>query len=212
MKHNHSSHDAIHTNPEVDMPDKKTTRTREAPPTTDPLTPPRTDKWDGQILDLKPGTYKASWQFKKKEKGKYKGCKIRTYEFIFSKDSEKSMTGINGEFTIHSRKSGSSIRTKIDIFVDQNGDGEYSDDEVLVSSGKEGYRVRDAITDHTTSEFRDALDLRRIEKSGQLTFDNSLISSSYYAPDINFKNFDQKQVNEFSVNFTDYNNEDIIVC
>ena len=60
------------------------------------------------------------------------------------------MAGLTGEFTIHSRQSRESIRTKIDTVIDQDGDGKFGDDEVLLSSGKEGYRVRNAIADFTS--------------------------------------------------------------
>ena len=215
MKHNHSNHETIRTNPDMEMADMEPLAFPE-----DALTP-LTYEWDGQTLDLKPGIYKASWIFKNKEKGKYKGCKIHTYAFTFSEDSEPSMAGISGELTIHSRKSGASIRSQIDILVDQNGDGEYGGREILLSSGKEGYRVRDAITDYTTHEFKDALNLRRIKKSGELSFDTSNTSSSVYAPEINFKNLSQNkdlastkgsQDNEFLINFIDYGMEEMIVC
>ena len=173
---------------------------------------PRTEKWEGQTLDLKPGIYKASWVFENKEKGKYKGCKIHTYKLRFSKGSDKSMAGIKGEFTIHSRKSGASIRSKIDILVDQNGNGKYEDNEILLSSGKEGYKVRDAITDYETYDFKDALNLRQLKKTGELSFDTSNISSSYGASDINFENAGKNRSNEFSINFLDYGNEELIVC
>lgn len=86
--------------------------------------------------------------------------------FHFTKDSEKSMAGLSGEFTIRSRVSGESIRTKIDAVVDQDGDEKFGDDEVLLSSGMEGYRVRNAITDFTSEHFMDALVFRQIKKSG----------------------------------------------
>lgn len=206
MKHNHNNHEAIRTNPDLDVPDI------EPLPYPEELIAPRTEKWEGQTLDLSPGIYKASWVFKNKEKGKYKGCKIHTYEFTFSKRSEKSMAGMKGEFTVHTRKSGASIRSKIDILVDQNGNGKYEDNEILISSGKEGYRVRDAITDYTTYDFEDALNLRQLKRAGELSFDTSNISSSYGASDINFKNIGKNRSNEFSINFIDYGYEELIVC
>ena len=206
MKHDHNEHEAISTNPDMDVPDI------EPLPIPEDALGPRTEKWEGQTLDLKPGIYKASWTFKNKEKGKYKGCKIHTYEFSFSKRSEKSLAGIKGEFTIHSRKSGASIRSKIDILVDQNGNGKYEDNEILLSSGKEGYRVRDAITDYTTYDFEDALNLRKLKRTGELSFDTSNISSSYGASDIDFKNIGKSRDNEFSIGFIDYGGEELIVC
>ena len=206
MKHDHNNHEAIRTNPDMDVPDI------EPLPIPVEALGPRTEKWEGQTLDLKPGNYKASWAFKNKEKGKYKGCKIHTYEFTFSKGSEKSLAGIKGEFTIHSRKSGTSIRTKIDILVDQNDNGKYEDGEILLSSGKEGYRVRDAITDYTTYDFEDALNLRKLRRTGELSFDTSNISSTYGASDIDFKNIGKNRDNEFSVGFIDYGGEELIVC
>ena len=206
MKHNHINHKAIRTNPDLDVPDI------EPLPYPEEVIVPRTENWEGQTLDLRPGIYEASWVFKNKEKGKYKGCKIHTYEFSFSKRSEKSMAGIKGEFTVHSRKSGASIRSKIDILVDQNGNGKYEDNEILISSGKEGYRVRDAITDYTTYDFEDALNLRQLKRAGELSFDTSNIYSSYGASDINFKNIGKNRNNEFSINFIDYGYEELIVC
>ena len=141
MKHNHNNYIATRTNPDLDIPDIKPL------PFPEELIAARTEQWEGQTLDLKPGIYKASWVFKNREKGKYKGYKIYIYKFSFSKRSEKSMAGIKGVFIVHSRKSGASIRSKIDILVNQNGNRKYEDDEILISSGKEGYRVRDAITD-----------------------------------------------------------------
>lgn len=206
MKHDHNEHEAISTNPDMDVPDI------EPLPIPEEALAPRTEKWEGQTLDLKPGIYKASWTFKNKEKGKYKGCKIHTYEFSFSKRSEKSLAGIKGEFTIHSRKSGASIRSKIDILVDQNGNGKYEDNEILLSSGKEGYKVRDAITDYTTYDFEDALNLRKLKRTGELSFDTSNIYSIYGAPDIDFKNISKNRSDEFSMNFMDYGYEELIVC
>ena len=206
MKHDHNNHEAIRTNPDMDVPDI------EPLPLPEEALGPRSEKWEGQTLDLRPGSYKASWAFKNKEKGKYKGCKIHTYEFTFSKGSEKSLAGIKGEFTIHSRKSGTSIRTKIDILVDQNDNGKYEDGEILLSSGKEGYRVRDAITDYTTYDFEDALNLRKLRRTGKLSFDTSNISSTYGASDIDFKNTGKNRDNEFSVSFIDYGGEELIIC
>ena len=215
MRHNHNSHNAIRANPDMGMTDMEPIALPEDAIIT------RKDIWEGQNLDLKPGSYQASWILKNKEKGKYKGCKIHTYEFTFSKGSPKSMAGNNGEFTIHSRKSGASIRSKIEVFVDQNGDGEYEDSEIMLSSGKEGYKIRDAITDYTTLEFEDALNLRKLQKSGVFTFDTSNASSSYYAPDIIFKNLsrdkdkqtsDSNQDNEFAINFIDYSMDEFVVC
>ena len=207
MKHvNHNKHRSTGTNSDLDVPDI------EPLPFPEEVLGPHTEKWEGQTLDLMPGVYKASWVFKFKEKGKYKGCKIHTYGFTFSKGSEKSMTGIKGELTIHSRKSGGSIRSRIDILVDQNGNGSYEGNETLLSSGKEGYKVRDAITDYETYDFQDALNLRQLKRTGELSFDTSNPSSTNYAPDINFKNIGKDRSNEFSVEFMDYGNEDLIVC
>ena len=198
MKHEHNNHEAIQTNRAMEMPDM------EPLPIPEEVLGPRTEKWEGQTLDLRPGIYKASWVFKNKNKGKYKGCKIHEYKFTFSKSSEKSMAGIKGKFTIHSRKSGASIRSKIDILVDQNGNRKYEGNEILLSSGKEGYKVRDAITDHQTYDFNDALNLRNLKKTGELSFDTSNVSSSYGASDIHFKNKGKKQSDEFSINFLDF--------
>ena len=206
MKHDHNNHEAIGTNPDMDVPDI------EPLPLPVEVLGPRTEKWEGQTLDLMPGIYKASWVFKSKEKGKYKGCKIHTYEFTFSKRNDNPMAGIKGELTIHSRKSGASIRSRIDILVDQNGNGSYEDNETLLSSGKEGYKVRDAITDYETYDFEDALNLRKLKRNGELSFDTSNPSSTNYAPDINFKNIGKNRDNEFSVGFLDYGGEELIVC
>ena len=195
-----NAYDAAHAHPDMEL---------------DAIDYPSSGPWDGQVIDLNPGAYKANWEFKKKEKGKYKGCKIRTYGFTFTKDSEKSMAGLSGEFTIHSRVSGESIRTKIDAAVDQDGDGKFGDDEVLLSSGKEGYRVRNSITDFTSEHFVDALNLRQIKKSGQLSFDVEPIANSFYefiGGDIFFKNSSQKKDSEFAVNFFTHHIDDFIVC
>ena len=122
------------------------------------------------------------------------------------------MAEIKGEFTVHSRKSGAIIRSRIDILVDQNGNGKYEDTEILLSSDKEGYKVRDAITDYETYDFKDALNLRQLKRTGELSFDTSNISSSYGASDIKFKNTGKNRSHEFSVNFMDYGNEELIVC
>ena len=194
------THDAVHADPDMEL---------------DAIDYPPSGPWEGQVLDLKPGAYRAKWIFEKKEKGKYKGCKIRTYGFTFSKDSETSIAGLTGEFTIHSRQSGESIRTKIDIVVDQDGDGKFGDDEVLLSSGKEGYRVRNAITDYTSEQYVDALNLRQIKKSGQLSFDIEPVTEPLYeliGGNIYFKNFNHKKDNEFVVNFSTHHLEDFTVC
>ena len=106
------------------------------------------------------------------------------------------MAGLSGEFTIHSRVYGESIRTKIDAVVDYDGNGKFGDDEVLFSSGKEGYRVRNAITDFTSEDYMDALKLRQIKKSGQFSFDIEPFTNSLYeliGGDILFKNSNQKK-------------------
>ena len=39
-----------------------------------PAEPPMpTGGWEGQTLDMEPGMYQATWDFKQKKKGKYKG-------------------------------------------------------------------------------------------------------------------------------------------
>ena len=125
------------------------------------------------------------------------------------------MAGLSGEFTIHSRVSGESIRTKIDAVVDQDGDGKFGDDEVLLSSGKEGYRVRNAITDFTSEHFVDALNLRQIKKSGQLSFVVEPVTDSLNSRiggDLTFRNDNQRKNDEFAVNFSTHRIEDFIVC
>ena len=150
MKHDHINHEAVRTIPDMDLPDI------EPLPIPEEVLGPRTEKWEGQTLDLKPGIYKASWVFKNKEKGKHKGCKIHTYKFAFSKGSEKSMAGIKGEFTIHSRKSGASIRSRIDILVDQNGNGKYEDTKYYCPRAKKviKFTMLLPITKHTISKMR----------------------------------------------------------
>ena len=55
MKQDHNNHEAIRTIPDMDIPDI------EPLPIPEEVLGPRTEKWKGQTLDLKPGIYKASW-------------------------------------------------------------------------------------------------------------------------------------------------------
>jgi len=57
MKHDHINHEAVRTIPDMDLPDI------EPLPIPEEVLGPRTEKWEGQTLDLKPGIYKASWVF-----------------------------------------------------------------------------------------------------------------------------------------------------
>ena len=61
MKDAHDTHDNAHAHPDMEL---------------DAIDYPSSGPWDGQVLDLNPGAYKANWEFKKKTKGSTKGAKF----------------------------------------------------------------------------------------------------------------------------------------
>ena len=168
--------------------------------------------WQGQQIELDQGEYIGQWKFDRKEKGKYKGCKIRTYRFELTKDGDSKNKNLKGEFTVHSRKSGKSIRTQIDFWLDMNRNNVYEDDEVMISVAKDGFRVKDALTDYTSDDYKDAVNLRRIEGKGAFQFE--IQEYKFRAPMLTFESQKTGQKDSsFEIDFgSTYNYEDLVVC
>ena len=127
-------------------------------------------QWEGQSLELKTGDYVAEWSLTDQRKGTFKGCRIRTYRFVFTDDSHESVQGLVGEFTIHSRRSKGSISSKVDMLVDADSDGIFAKNEALLSSVVSGFKVNDEITDYASPGWHVSHSLRRLSKAGQLSF------------------------------------------
>ena len=87
---------------------------------------PLLEEWEGQTITMASGDYEVDWTLASERKGKYKGCRIRTYRLDFASNNPEPFDGITGEMTVHSRRSKSSLRSTIDLKVDANGDGKYS--------------------------------------------------------------------------------------
>ena len=168
------------------------------------------DRWEGQTVSMVKGSYSAAWSLQSTKRGKYKGCRIRRYDFEFDANSPEEFQGVTGRIKIHSRRSGSSLRSMIEMVVDMNGDGVYSDDEIMLASSREGYKVKDGITDFTSSDYDDALALRRLEPKGKLSFEWT--NYSYAAPMIHFDNEGKGNKNNFEGFFADPLAEELIVC
>ncbi len=168
------------------------------------------DRWEGQTLSMDKGSYGAAWSLQSTKPGKHKGCRIRRYEFEFDDDSPNDFQGITGRIKIHSRRSGDSLRSMIEIHADMDGDGEYSEDEIMLASAREGYKVKDGITDYTSSDYDDALALRRLKPSGKLSFEWT--NYAYSAPTIDFDNEGKVNNNIFEGFFADPFAEELIVC
>ena len=167
--------------------------------------------WQGQQIELETGEYIGKWTFLSKEKGKYKGCKIRTYSFNLKREGSPSSENLNGEFTVHSRKSGKSIRTRVDFLLDMNDDGNYDETETMISDTKEGFRVKDALTNYTSFDYKDSLSLRKITNNGSFSFE--IEEYSYSAPILTFNTQRSGQDNSFDISFrSDFNYEDLVVC
>jgi len=168
------------------------------------------DRWEGQTLSMDQGSYSAGWSLQSTKPGKHKGCRIRRYEFEFGDDSPNDFQGITGRIKIHSRRSGDSLRSMIEIHADMNGNGKYSEDEIMLASAREGYKVKDGITDYTSSDYDDALALRRLKPSGKLSFEWT--NYAYSAPTIDFDNEGKGNRNIFEAFFADPFAEELIVC
>ena len=168
--------------------------------------------WQGQQIELEEGSYIGQWKFDRKEKGKYKGCKIRTYRFELIKDGETKNEKHKGEFTVHSRKSGKSIRTKIDFWLDMNENNVYEENEVMISVAKDGFRVKDALTDYTSEDYKDAVNLRRLGGNGVFQFE--IEEYKFRAPILTFESQTSRQKeSSFETDFgSTYNYEDLVVC
>ena len=168
------------------------------------------DVWEGQTITMASGVYGVDWTLASVRKGKYKGCRIRTYRLDFASDNPEPFDGITGEMTVHSRRSKSSLRSAIDMKVDANGDGKYSKKETMLSSSLEGYKVKDQITDYVSYDFEVALSLRKLEPTGTIRFEWG--EYQYGAPKIEFDSQGDGKQNSFETYFSDPYAEELIVC
>ena len=48
------------------------------------------DRWEGQTINMVPGAYQVGWTLMSERKGKYKGCRIRTYRLDFADESPEA--------------------------------------------------------------------------------------------------------------------------
>ncbi|MAR08151.1 MAG: hypothetical protein CL862_13790 [Cyanobium sp. NAT70] len=175
----------------------------------DPTDPP--DHWQGQNIELDAGTYTAEWKLDRTEKGKHKGCKIKTYAFQLRTQDQAKEDELKGEFTIHSRKSGQSIRTEVIFLLDMNSDGKFKDNETMISDTKGGYRIKDALTNYTSEDYNDAMTLRKIRGKGIFSFE--IEDYQFRAPSIQFEPIKENQWKEFAIDFgASFNYEHLAVC
>ena len=98
----------------------------------------------------------------------------------------------------------------IDMKVDTNEDGKFSKKEIMLSSSREGYKVKDQITDYVSSDYEDALSLRQLESTGKILFELNEIR--YVAPMIEFDNHGEGKKNNFEAYFSDPYAEKLVVC
>ncbi|AII43467.1 hypothetical protein KR100_08845 [Synechococcus sp. KORDI-100] len=171
---------------------------------------PLLEEWEGQTITMASGDYEVDWTLASVRKGKYKGCRIRTYRLDFASDNPEPFDGITEEMTVHSRRSKSSLRSTIDLKVDANGDGKYSKKENMLSSSLEGYKVKDQITDYVSYDFEVALSLRKLEPTGKIRFEWG--EYQYGAPKIEFDSQGDGKQNSFNAYFSDPHAEELIVC
>ena len=166
---------------------------------------PYYEGWAGQKLKLKKGTYIASFE-KVKEKENIENRSVNTtFDLIFSKGTSKRLKGLNGRFTIKSKRDGMSIRTNFKLHVDLNGDGEYTKDERLVKTTKEGFKIKDSITDYASDNYRSAEKLSSLSESGYLSFE---FANRWDAPPIRFDELSEGKIDSFfSVDFSWYSSE-----
>ena len=166
---------------------------------------PYYEGWAGQKLKLKKGTYIASFE-KVKEKENIENRSVNTaFDLIFSNGTSKRLKGLNGRFTIKSKRDGMSIRTNFKLHVDLNGDGEYTKDERLVKTTKEGFKIKDSITDYTSDNYRSAEKLSSLSESGYLSFE---FANRWDAPPIRFDELSEGKIDSFfSVDFSWYSSE-----
>ena len=111
---------------------------------------------------------------------------------------------------VHTRRSKGSLRSMIDMKVDTNEDGKFSKKEIMLSSSREGYKVKDQITDYVSSDYEDALSLRQLESTGKILFEWNEIR--YVAPMIEFDNHGEGKKNNFEAYFSDPYAEKLVVC
>ncbi|WP_232200022.1 hypothetical protein [Synechococcus sp. CC9616] len=190
MDHSEVAHDVA-----MDLPD---------------IEPMPLDHWEGQAITMVQGGYSADWSLISDRKGRYKGCRIRTYQFDFSDESPEPFDGITGEMTVHSRRSKGSLRSTIEMKVDLNDDGRFSKKEMMLSSSREGYKVKDQITDYVSSDYVEAQSLRQLTPNGKLIFQWE--EYRYAAPVIQFDNQGKGTHNIFEGYFSDPYAEEMIVC
>ena len=168
------------------------------------------DHWEGQAITMVQGDYSADWSLISDRKGRYKGCRIRTYQVDFSDESPEPFDGMTGEMMVHSRRSKGSLRSTIEMKVDLNDDGRFSKKEMMLSSSREGYKVKDQITDYVSSDYEEAQSLRQLTPSGKLIFQWE--EYRYAAPVIQFDSQGKGPNNIFEGYFADPFAEEMIVC
>ena len=168
------------------------------------------DTWEGQAITMVQGDYSAVWSLISDRKGRFKGCRIRTYQFDFSDESPEPFDGITGEMTVHSRRSKGSLRSAIEMKVDLNDDGRFSKKEMMLSSSREGYKIKDQITDYVSSDYEEAQSLRQLKSKGRLIFQWE--EYRYAAPVIQFDSQGKGAKDIFEGYFADPFAEEMIVC
>jgi hypothetical protein len=81
---------------------------------------------------------------------------------------------------------------------------------MMLSSSREGYKVKDQITDYVSSDYVEAQSLRQLKPSGKLLFEWE--EYRYAAPVIQFDNQGKGLNNIFEGYFADPLAEEMIVC
>ena len=161
------------------------------------------DGWAGQRVKLKKGRYLASFEWTNTRANDEEGIKKATYKMTFSERTPNPLQGLEGKFTIHSRRDGKSFRSNFKMHVDLNGDGKYTKNERLVKATKEGFKVKDTITKYTSEDFQAAKSLSSLSESGYLSFE---FNYNWETPDIRFDEFSNGMAdNFFNVDFSYWN-------
>ena len=161
--------------------------------------------WAGQRVRLKKGRYLASFERSETKKNAKDGTKKMTYNLTFSEASPQPLKDLHGKFTIHSKRDGKSVRTNFKMHIDLNRDGKHTKEERLIKATKEGYKIKDSITKHTSEDYQTAKSLGSLSKSGYLSFE---FVYRWDTPDVRFDELSNEKIeNFFNADFSYWTSE-----
>ena len=173
--------------------------------------PRGSERWAGQRVQLKKGRYLASFERVNSEAARNKGCNTMTYDVLFSRQSARSLRGLQGRISVQSLRDGNSVHSTLKMHVDLNGDGKYARNERLIKASKDGFKVKDKITSYQSDHFRAADKLSHLGDKGYLTFE--VRPFTWNAPNLRFDDFSDGRMTEFfDVDFSKWSSEYNPVC